>query len=619
MTLSARAAWGSCGPPTQPPLCREVAVKGLREDKDNRTTTELLLREARVTGSLEHPNVVPIHALGKDERGRPLIVMKRIEGSSWYDLLCDKPAIGKNQPFSHLQRHLDILVDVAKAVHFAHSRGIVHRDLKPDNVMLGVFGEVYLVDWGIAARISDDVSIDLPSARDIDVISGTPGYMAPEMAAGDGATIGAHTDVYLLGAILHEVLTGSPPHEDETMMLMLTHAFASEPQEYSVDVPPELAAIANCAMAREPLDRYQSASAFAAALMLFLNHRGSVVLSQEATQRFVALRDTIAAATVATAGPNAPGRAATAAERRDLYNTFNQCRYGFVHALTIWDGNTAARENLQAAVELMIEYELAQGSAGAAAALLPDLPIAMPKLAKRVERKRSRESGTAAELQRMVREADPTTADGTRAGLALATALTWGPVVFAGGYLTREGIFAFDHLVVAVISLIFLAAAIIVGLARREELYGNASNLRAQLAIIVVYIAIAALWPIAGMLNISVPSTLALQALNACLMWLAAAVTVDRRLVAPGISHFAALIGTLLLPAYAFEWVGLAIFSGNGTLAIVRWRTTSADQARPLSQRWSKRRARRLLKKMQKRRAAQGAPESSPPSSTNDD
>ena len=143
---------------------------------------EALLREAVITGALEHPNIVPVHMLGRDEDGHPVLVMKRIQGQLWSELL------GK----ASLDRHLEILKDICNALHYAHSRGVVHLDLKTQNVLIGEFGEVSLLDWGIARRLSDPAP---------GVMLGTPAYMASEMVSGEKLT--PLTDVYLLGSTLH--------------------------------------------------------------------------------------------------------------------------------------------------------------------------------------------------------------------------------------------------------------------------------------------------------------------------------------------------------------------------------------------------------------------------------
>lgn len=201
-------------------LEREVALKTLQENA-GADASAALLREARIAGALEHPGVVPIHLLTFDEAGRPMLVMKRVDGIDLATLLTNEShpmwsADGRHR--DRLVASLEILIQVCLTLQFAHSRGVVHRDIKPKNIMVGSFGEVYLVDWGVASTMSDSSAISLP---------GTPEYMPPEMATGRPGD--QRSDVYLLGATLHEVLTGMPRHEGGTVAEVLRAASVSAP------------------------------------------------------------------------------------------------------------------------------------------------------------------------------------------------------------------------------------------------------------------------------------------------------------------------------------------------------------------------------------------------------
>jgi serine/threonine-protein kinase len=561
----------------QTPLRRDVAVKLLRDNDTAPEATRQLLREARVTGALEHPNVVPVHALGRDERGRPLIIMKRIEGSSWAEVLENDAPLVAHGNVARIQRHLDILLDVARAVHFAHSRGIVHRDLKPHNVMIGAFDEVYLLDWGIAVSLEDDDPRDVPRAADVDCVSGTPGYMAPEMAAGDGAQIDARTDVYLLGAVLHEIVTGEPPHEADTLLEMLTTAFASRTPEYPPEVPAGLAEICLTAMARFNDDRYQTAQAFAHALQHFLSTRDSLVLTDQAEDDLELLQKELVGA-----------RRDDSEQNGRIYNLFNRCRFGFAHALRIWDGNSRAREQLQRAVERMIDYELEFGSAGAAAALVPELPIALPDISARISASRDAEKRTTSELARLQHGADPTVADLPRALLSIVMAVVTGAGFPILGHLRRIG-WRIDHFELAVAAAFFMLCNVAVALVKRSQLIANASNLRMHLTLLMIYACYAGLWPLCGLLGIGIPQSFVLVAFASVILWTSAAITVDRRLVTNGLSAAVALPLLLAFPRYGFELTGASFFVGSGTLAWLRLRTRSAEQARPLSRRIPKR------------------------------
>jgi serine/threonine-protein kinase len=550
-------------------LRRDVAVKSVHPKAPQPHTTHALLREARVTGALEHPNVVPIHALGRDKEGRPLIVMKRIDGVSWADLLQDQSTHGPGAVMSHVEYHIGVLIDVAKAVHFAHSKGIVHRDIKPDNVMIGGFGEVYVVDWGIAVGLAG-TELDLPRAADTREVTGSPAYMAPEMAIGDGPRIDERTDVYLLGATLHEIITGAPPHAAPSTVGMLTKAYASATQHYGAGVPSDLAHICHTAMSRASKDRHQTAAAFAAALQRFLKHRDSTLLTDEAAAKLESLRELLAVPT---------------ADKTVIYHLFNECRFGFTHALRIWDGNARARHALQRALELMIGYELEHGSAGAAAALLGELPEAHPKLAARVERKKNVESREKSELGDLKLRLDPNRADRPRAYVSFVVAITW-PLMHALYYwVDTSTVYAIGHYELAAGYGLHAIGSLGIGLAARETFLIRAlSGAQTQLTVTLCHAAVAAVWLVAASHRIELAATFALALFVAAMMWTTAAVAVDRRLVSWGLAMFAGLGATFYEPRYALLWMGAAGTIGSALLGWLRIRTVAPDATAPLSQ-----------------------------------
>ena len=198
--------------------------------------------------------------------------MKRVEGVVWRELLRSPqhPQWAQLGPEEPLVVHIQILMQLCNALELAHRRGVVHRDIKPDNVMVGAFGEVYLVDWGLAV----DVGQGQVGSRHL---AGTPAYMAPEMIA--GLPVDARTDVLLLGATLHEVLTGAPPHAGRTLIEVLEAGYSSATGDYH-DAPGELAVLCRQAMSREIDDRPPSARAFRDRLAAFLSHRASAALAR---------------------------------------------------------------------------------------------------------------------------------------------------------------------------------------------------------------------------------------------------------------------------------------------------------------------------------------------------
>ncbi len=260
----------------QETLGREVAIKRLHGEEQDPSILHMLLDEARTHGSLEHPNIAPIHALGVDDELGPIVVMKRVVGSTWREELArDREKLPGDAAV--LERHLGILMQVCNALHFAHSRGIVHRDVKTENVMVGDFGEVYLMDWGIA--LDKNAKHGRASGA-----AGTPTYMAPEMVVGDVERIDARSDVYLLGATLHEVLVGKPRHYRENVHAVLFHAVESLPETYDSSVPPDLGAICNRACHADPDLRFQTPEEMRRAILDHLDLRDARRLVDAASE-----------------------------------------------------------------------------------------------------------------------------------------------------------------------------------------------------------------------------------------------------------------------------------------------------------------------------------------------
>ncbi|KAF0245706.1 MAG: hypothetical protein FD180_1370 [Planctomycetota bacterium] len=223
------------------PIGRTVALKLLLEGAPL-DFVERFHREGRITGRLEHPNIVPVHEVGAlPGTGEVFIAMKRITGRDMADVIADL-RLGKGGEVWTQRRLVEAFRDVCRAVAYAHSKGVIHRDLKPSNVMLGEFGEVLVVDWGLAkdrreskveSRESPGTLDSRPSTLDplltLDGdVFGTPEYMPPEQAEGKVDEVDARSDVYSLGAILYEILVWRPPHVGESTSEILSRV-VSEP------------------------------------------------------------------------------------------------------------------------------------------------------------------------------------------------------------------------------------------------------------------------------------------------------------------------------------------------------------------------------------------------------
>ena len=329
----------------QASIDRKVAIKmlkpkGARDPKQRGK----FLSEAVVTGELDHPNIVPIYDLGVNDVGALFYSMKRVVGTPWDDVVSSK-SLGEN---------LEILMKVADAVGFAHSRGVLHRDLKPENVMLGDFGEVLVMDWGLAVSVSRQSRCSM---------GGTPAYMAPEMAAGPFEDIGVRADVYLLGAILFEIIVGKPPHTGKDVMKCLFAAAKNSIR--STDKSGELMDIAMKAMSTALEDRYASAADFQAAIRTYQSHGESIAMQQRADE----LR-------------------AVAVKTQD-YESFNRAVFGYQESLGQWSENSRSRTGLAAAKLEFARLALGRGDFDLGASMLTqDDPEHQPILAE-IEKRRA--------------------------------------------------------------------------------------------------------------------------------------------------------------------------------------------------------------------------------------
>ena len=370
----------------QAALGRHVAIKTVHADKATRHAENALLQEARVMGIVEHPNVVPVHVIGQDGSGRPIIVMKRVEGIGWEQYLD-----GNEEPDTDdvLGFHLGVVVAICRALALAHDRNVLHRDIKPENVMIGTFGEVYLLDWGLAASTVPDVPFVPFVKEQVDVV-GTPAYMAPEMTV-RGGDVGVHTDVFLVGGALYHVATGSAPNSGSSLFDVLACAYEGRPRAYPDDVPPELREICERALAHQPRDRYASVDELRAAVQAFLSHRHSHVLTHQALAQVNKLEAVL--------------QSDDGSE--DLYELFGAARFGLSSALQIWPANREAIEGLQRCLSAMVEHELQEQNASAARALLSQLPESDADLERRVDELEKSVARRAAALEKIAYDYDP--------------------------------------------------------------------------------------------------------------------------------------------------------------------------------------------------------------------
>jgi serine/threonine-protein kinase len=258
-----------------PNIGREVALKELRPERAaNPALWARFLEEARITGQLEHPGIVPVYEMGRTDKGeKPFYTMRFVRGQTLSEATKAyhrKRAEGKAGPLD-LMSLLQVFLGVCHAVGYAHSRGVVHRDLKGQNVVLGDFGEALVLDWGLAKLVNQPESIvqrPPPVEREdhadlVETIEGqalgTPAYMAPEQAEGRLDAIDRRTDVYGLGAILYEILAGEPPfrgNDTAELLRRVVHDPPENPRRLNPAAPAALEAVALKALSKQPEDRY---------------------------------------------------------------------------------------------------------------------------------------------------------------------------------------------------------------------------------------------------------------------------------------------------------------------------------------------------------------------------
>ncbi|MCB9635959.1 MAG: protein kinase [Sandaracinus sp.] len=493
-------------------LAREVAVKTTHPNASP-AIRDALIFEGVVTGRLEHPAIVPVHALGVDAEGRPAIVMKRIEGVAWSALVADPahPAWEdwSDDPDDRLPGHLQILLVVCNALHFAHSRGFVHRDLKPENVLIGRYGDVYVADWGIAAKVGE---------KSGDQICGTPGYLAPEMVT--QGVVDARTDVYLLGAVLHEVLTGKRRHGGSSIVQALLSASLSDPHDYGDEVPTELASLANGACARDPKTRPATARAFRDLLASYLRHRESVAIGREALERLERLEAVL-------------GEEAAPERERTIDRLAAEARFGLERALEGFEEFEDARRGL-ARLEGILE---------------------------------ARHRRTA-ELERLAHAMDPRVGERWRAyGLSLLALVGVGLVVLSYAVHRQpspEVIFAYAATIFAIV--------VVVGFVARRHLLGNELGRR---ALVVMLLATGFLFFNRG-LNVLHPSpiaeVLARDAFSVAGVTSVAAVTLFRFAGAAAVAFLATGVAVLIWPEHALDVFACGAASATVVSALLAWR-----------------------------------------------
>jgi serine/threonine-protein kinase len=556
-------------------LQREVAVKVLRDDATDPKASGDLLREALVAGRLEHPNIVPVYMLGTTPLGAPLFVMRRIEGVPWSEVLKDiskAPAFFQTERDDALAFHLMVFSRVCEAVQFAHSKHILHRDLKPDNVMLGAYGEVYLVDWGLAVSLKDDGH--LPLAREATILAGTPRYMAPEMAAVRADALSERTDIFLLGAILHEVITKRAPYVGKTVMEQLVHAFECRKQSYGGDVPPGLAAICLRAMAYKTDDRYATVDELRRDVRDFLQHRNSLNLAHEADERANALLELLSddvtddQARSSSIAREAMQAGATAQQ------LFYECRFGYSQALKAWAKNQSASDGLQRVIEAMIEHELRRKNPQTAASLLAQLPVSNAALSEKVKQALAQVSKLEKRLQEL--EAFQSESDGSvgardRARSLGYFAVFWLVMSTLAFELDRRRIWPFGYreaMMAITLNAVFATSASAYVMRTTKT---NTILRKLLFVASLMGTGLTSHWVLSWYLGLSLHAALVEFLWWVAGGWILVAIVFDPRTVGSGIVFGAAAIAITLWPSLQLLLFGIGCFFAYGWTAAIWW------------------------------------------------
>jgi serine/threonine protein kinase len=259
----ARGAMGRIHPATDRNLLRHVALKRLDKELAQQSFyRDGFIAEAQMTGQLEHPNIVPVHELAIDDRGIPYFTMKLVQGVSFARWLRDPSRpVGSTD---RIAESLEVFVKVCDAVAYANHRGVIHRDLKPENIMVAGFGQVYVMDWGLARLTKTRPASGSNAQMEAPGPVGTPGYMSPEQARGNPAEMDERADVFGLGAVLYEIVSGKMPFgafRDADEMIRKTCAGEVVPIDEAlaasgVAMSKQLRDIVTRATAPRPADRY---------------------------------------------------------------------------------------------------------------------------------------------------------------------------------------------------------------------------------------------------------------------------------------------------------------------------------------------------------------------------
>ena len=544
-------------------LQRSVAYKKLHKESSE-AYAQILIREALVTGALNHPSIVPVHVLGLDEDDRPAFVMQELDGVQWKQVI-EFPDVHRDlfEDLEPLEFHIRVLMRVATAVQFAHERGVLHRDIKPENVSLGRYDEVYLLDWGLAAALDSRMIDRVPLVEDCTEVLGSPAYLAPEMASPLNRSIGVFSDVYLLGATLFHVLTGKPPHSAENLALVLFSTQSKAPPELPDTVPSGLAAICHRALAYASEDRYQSADEFRRDLRRFLVRRSSMHLSRRASDDLERLIQWESE----RLDEREPGESTRAGQ------VAVEARFGFEQALGIWDENPRAQVGLKGVLSYGVRGHIRNRDLSAAESLFKQIESPDVVLVESLDRLRAELLEERAERQKMARdlsEFDPGVRAQSRALASSLVPFAWAGLLFLLYFLDRRGTpLSWELWLGQAVAAIALAAPVtFVG---RRVFLGTKLNRRLSGGLYIALLGDLAIRVACSFIGLepldSVPAVMGAQGIALGMLGL----QIDPRMIPGSFIYFGGVVAAGLWPEHGLLVFACTVILALGPMALI-WR-----------------------------------------------
>ena len=449
----------------------------------------------------------------------------------------------------------------------------MHRDLKPSNVMIGAFGQVYVLDWGLAASIAPHADQWAPPASDQSVVVGTPHYMPPEMAEPSEFPITVQTDVYLLGAILHEILAGQPPHTGKSLHAILIQAYASAPKEYGPEVHDEIARICRQSMERDPRRRHTSVEALRQEIADYLEHRSAIELASQTD--LIAARFDQLLERESTSPP----------ERAAIRGMFEQARFGYRQSLRLWADHAHAREALCEMSWVMASREIDWDQLGAARTLITDAPGTPPAaLVERLERTEREQANHQKEHERLLAWSDQMdTRRGRRARalISFALALFWGFSPLTSDLLDHYGVATFDHTahVFAGVRAVVISALLMIVF--RKKLWRSVVTRAIVTGFMSGLMLILCMRLIVLVNRVALAPAIALEMCLDAFLVLMFALLESRRAVLSAVIYVLGAFGVTFWPARPLLWLAGTGFVAISLVAWALWSDAGRDMAAP--------------------------------------